>query len=154
MFLCSIWPLYSADVIYLKNSMWINFLGLWLGYPSWENYPSCSRFTDWLLTILLLGVTEKDGTRKSPRCAAPAGLPSRHPGRPKLELRVGPSNLMLKFVFFHSCLGFLSGFKNGPADSDPGRSKLSPKKEILEESLVWRVLCWAGGYSWSLNVLL
>jgi hypothetical protein len=45
---------------------------------------------------------------------------------------------------------------NGSADADrePGsRSRQAPKKGKDEKISCLRVLCWAGGFSWSLNVL-
>jgi hypothetical protein len=36
---------------------------------------------------------------------------------------------------------------------DPGKLKLSPKKEKIKKFHVWRVLCWNGSVSWKLNVL-
>ncbi len=111
-----------------------------IGLPSYSNNLST------LFTIWLLGVAEKDGTRKSPRCAAPAGVPSRHPGRPKLELRVRPANLMLKLVVLHQCLGFGSGFK-WATGSGSRQVKIVPIKRnngevsCLKMSLLgWRLL--------------
>ncbi len=62
----------------------------------------------------------------------------------------------IKFTFlpvFRIRIQIWSGFRWVGGSRSVIRQKFSPEKGKKENFLGWRVLCWAGGFSWSLNVL-